>query len=365
MTYCGSLGAVDAVGQVHGRPAGRDPFLDYGVKSARLILSRITKLPPDQRKKALRVTLGLIDPGLWDEVERKATAFAAQGRGPAEALERALAASLANGITERVVGLGKRRVEGMGFPLGDTDPTAGCKVMRVHKTYYGLVISYRTCSDKKVDISKTTTAQVFTAAKGPIRAQLPAEVVARMDSKDSRGVTGGDGVKANQPWALWKIDPPQSEGKYYLSAAFPADTKYDTWDQAQAIAFTLVRAPDDRPWWRTALAYAAIGLGPMGWNLFLVPGVAKESINVAKDVANTVEKVACAAVSTPVSTIAAAGGAAAMGAPPQTGAIGVAVAQNLCGGATEPPPPPPPPPFPWVPVLLVGAGGLLIVWGLT
>ena len=338
---------------VHGAPAGRDPFLDYGVKASRLVLSRVAALPPAERKRGLRAVLDRIDPALWTEVEKKGAAYAAAGHSPRAALERALAAGLANGLTTEVVRLGQGRSFGS---LGETMQAQGitidCKsVVHNHRTYYGIPMSYDTCggTDVKVNIEKTAHPTVYRA---PLRNTVPREAAARLDSTSK--ISGFNGTwKANSPWALFNVDPPGSDGQYNIVAIFPDATPAAKWDQARAIAFTFKRRNQT-----SIVSFAWSMLKDWGEGITKIP-------EAVEHVVGAVAGLACAAVNNPVGQVAAGAGAAYAGASPGTVAAGVGIAQGVCNGAPQLPPIQEAPPFPWVPALVLGAGGILVAWGLS
>jgi hypothetical protein len=88
-------------------------------------------------------------------------------------------------------------------------------------------------------------------------------------------------------------------------------------------------------------------------------GIVSGHVTVAKKIGG----VACTTATHPAAGLAAGAGAAAYGSNPSDAQAGVAIAANVCGGGQYGAAPPSG--FPWVPVLAVGAAGLVAVLILT
>lgn len=91
---------------------GTDPVAEYGRKAARWIMSTINRVPQPSRKAALRALLDGVDKNLWPVVDRKGTAYQAQGMTAKSALERALGESMTDGIAKEIVETGQRVMRG-------------------------------------------------------------------------------------------------------------------------------------------------------------------------------------------------------------------------------------------------------------
>ena len=113
--------------------AGFAPITAYGLKTAGALIDTVRMMPPDERKRQLKLALDKIDPKLWDKAEKGAEAEAKLGVPADIALERGLGAAMSYGISTELVALakGKRPPErsqlGACLPcaaamLGDTAP---------------------------------------------------------------------------------------------------------------------------------------------------------------------------------------------------------------------------------------------------
>jgi hypothetical protein len=78
-----------------------DPFVTYGQRAARVVARQLAVTPPAARPAVLRAMLEEIEPGL----HRRTLTLAAELGGP-QALSRAVAATLADGLARRVARLG-------------------------------------------------------------------------------------------------------------------------------------------------------------------------------------------------------------------------------------------------------------------
>jgi hypothetical protein len=85
-----------------------DPIAAYGKTAAAKLVSSIQVLDPAVRSLALKAVLDQINPSLYPTIASKATALQKKtGIGAKVALERAMAASLANGFAAELVEAGK------------------------------------------------------------------------------------------------------------------------------------------------------------------------------------------------------------------------------------------------------------------
>jgi hypothetical protein len=101
------LGAVDittAPVQTPGFPG--DPIAQYGRELAAYIINLVKMLPASERIEAMRASLEQIDPKLWNAVASKAEALEKKGVASKTALQRALAASLADGFAREIIQIG-------------------------------------------------------------------------------------------------------------------------------------------------------------------------------------------------------------------------------------------------------------------
>ena len=110
--------------------AGLAPITAYGLDVATSLIDTVRMMPPDLRKKQLKLALDKIDPKLWAKAEAGADAAAKLGVPPDLALERGLGAAMSYGLTNELVDLakGKRPPErsqlgNAACMLGDTAPT--------------------------------------------------------------------------------------------------------------------------------------------------------------------------------------------------------------------------------------------------
>jgi hypothetical protein len=103
----GGLGAVDITTRpvtLPGFPG--DPIAAYGREIAAYIMQQIRGVHAPQRVAALRELFDKIDGSLWTTVAQKAEVLEAQGMSAKGALQRAMAASLADGFAREIVNIG-------------------------------------------------------------------------------------------------------------------------------------------------------------------------------------------------------------------------------------------------------------------
>lgn len=95
--------------------------------------------------------------------------------------------------------------------------------------------------------------------------------------------------------------------------------------------------------------------------------IAKQVGGAVGDGLNILGDLACDLLNSPAAPLAAGAASVMVGAPPQVGMTGAAVAKGQCGSAPPPPPPPPPVPVSHFPVLpvAIAAGGVLVAYLLT
>lgn len=83
-----------------------DPISTYGRDAAALIMKRLESVPQKQRTAALRGLFEKIDPQLWTTVAQKAEWLEQNGESPRTALQKAMAASLSDGLMRELVHIG-------------------------------------------------------------------------------------------------------------------------------------------------------------------------------------------------------------------------------------------------------------------
>jgi hypothetical protein len=129
------------------RSSSKDGVANYGLQAADLVLRQIDQLPSaNDKRAALSAALEKIQSGLYNTVEQKTAQYAAKGYSPREALRRALAASMANGLAAEIIKLGKGSSSGFAG-LGATgvitdhrtgDANASAQVVYDGRTYKGI-----------------------------------------------------------------------------------------------------------------------------------------------------------------------------------------------------------------------------------
>lgn len=112
----GSLGSVDddTLGAkdnalIPGRftiGSSNDPIAKFGKDGARVVMAEVMAVPASDRKEAMRSILSAVDPQMWSEVSVKAEKLKTK-YSASVALEKAIAAALANHFAEKLVVLGK------------------------------------------------------------------------------------------------------------------------------------------------------------------------------------------------------------------------------------------------------------------
>lgn len=106
----------------------RAPLTAYGLKSAKALIDTVKMMPPDVRKKQLKLALDLIDPKLYRRAEDDAEKEAKLGVPADIALERGLAAAISYGLAKELVEAGqgkpipKKSQLGAACALGDYPP---------------------------------------------------------------------------------------------------------------------------------------------------------------------------------------------------------------------------------------------------
>jgi hypothetical protein len=123
MMHYTSLGAVPAI--AHRKNERRDALLARTGPAARAVLRHINKLPRDQRVPELNRVLADLDPGAPARMHRVSEFLRRQGLSVSDAVERALALTLADASIEHFKRVGRRHRSGMQSmgSLGDSTTT--------------------------------------------------------------------------------------------------------------------------------------------------------------------------------------------------------------------------------------------------
>ena len=97
-----------------------DMIANFGKRGAEWIMATIGSVPRDERKAAIKVLLDHLEDGLYDKVAAKAEKFQGQGYPPKAALQKALAASMSEGLLNQLIDIGRGRRHALGLwnPFG-------------------------------------------------------------------------------------------------------------------------------------------------------------------------------------------------------------------------------------------------------
>lgn len=95
-----------------------DPVRDYGRQAAAEIMATLASVPDGERSALLRLLLDKLEAGLYGRTMKLASEIRGTGVPPVEALHRALAASLAEGLVRELAVAGKTGRLGGRLELG-------------------------------------------------------------------------------------------------------------------------------------------------------------------------------------------------------------------------------------------------------
>jgi len=94
---------------ISGEPGLPEPLESYGQRAATILMDRVTKLPQNLRKAALKTILDSVDQSLWTRTAEIARRNSRQGMPPAQALHQGLARAMGTGFGAELVTTGMRR----------------------------------------------------------------------------------------------------------------------------------------------------------------------------------------------------------------------------------------------------------------
>lgn len=348
----------------------QDPIAQFGAEVADVLLGSGIRGPE------LKALMDQLDPKLWGRVSSKARRFERQGLSPDEALRRATASSTSLGLLEQFVRAGQRGpavksmaglgaygevsevavLDGFEQALGKAadpnrrtraratrrGPSPGVMVGPI-KFPVGAAIGSTVKIRQAIKMQNPKSARVYPKLDGPMsRKDLDAL------SKTVANVFGGGTMrrpfKSNFRTVILEGKKPIAKAK------LPDGTKVAVYTKREGTrtVFSLRKPP--RGFWGKVGAAAYWPVKKVGQGLAAAGGAVKDAVEAIADAV-------CDVASHPAGQMAAAGGAAAYGAPPQAGAQGAQMIAAACGAGTAMPipPPPPPKPFPIIPVALGGA----------
>lgn len=358
-----------------GDSAGGDPFVTYGRNAAALITKTVKKLPLSQRKPVLRATLDAIDPSLWGTIADKAVEYRKAGNSAAVSMQKAMAASFANGALTEVIRIGKNQRPGplMHLGLGD-DASAG--IRHGQFTIDGQTVSVTVYPNGEIKGSKIWQMQPEATSGekggwGPIpgthlggddgflQKKLPKTIVDAFNKKIAVGAIPGminmSGGYMSGRYPVLKI---MDGNGIYLK--FDKGYDYQLSDVRQVVMSIHKIPPTD--------SLLDVIVKTAVWPIKIQFDIAAKAVKaVAPAVSGLLDNLgsaACTLLNHPGASFAAAAGGAVAGgtAGAQAGMTGANVAQAACApGTPAPPPPPPPTPLPILPIALIGGGVLLLV----
>lgn len=350
--------------------AAADPFAAYGRRAAHLLLTQVRRVPAAQRKFALKLVLDTLDPSLWAAAAAAGEKLRAQGADPQIALEAGLAASMARGILDEVVQVGERRTApeassqlglgcyGCGVALGDVVEALGEAMPQL--ILQAATVTTGSTRDRRGQTSTTNVPRPPPApapntekiqigpfafgVSGPQRFSDHRDAIA----SDWKTYFAGEAkrltavaqsalpnhLRTSRPAKEFGLDkwlgmsPNTPINTQFVTGRQPLvkakhpklGTDYGLFLESTPNTFTVWWKPVvDRSLWGHIKALAAT----------IVSG-AEAVYEFAKDTLSDLGALACKLVNNGVAPLAASAGAAAAGAPPQAGAVGVDVARGVC-----------------------------------
>ena len=113
-----SFAGTDNVGSI----AASNPYAQFGWKAAGKIVAQIMRLPPAQRRAAMKAALDNMDPRLFAKADAYAQTYQKQGMAPRPALMQALARAITEGTLAELQRAGATRTA----PQVNSLPGLGC-----------------------------------------------------------------------------------------------------------------------------------------------------------------------------------------------------------------------------------------------
>lgn len=371
-----SLSGDDGAAVSYAPPRAADPFVEYGRRAARYLLVQVKRVPIEQRKAALKAVLDTLDPSLWQRASAAAEKMKAQGAQAATALEVALASSMARGILEEVIEVGRTRQApspssqlgvgcyGCAHALGDvtpvllattatmTTPTGSTRDRRgqpaptyappppkpadnAEKIVIGPLV-FGVSGQQRITEHRDFLSPAWKDYFGGELKRIT-QIGASAFQSGYRSIGKASAYGLNKwlglsPDAL--INPKLVDGTLpIVKSKHPKlGVDYGLYVQATPTEFTV--------WWKEIKERSLLG---SAWNAIkslaatIVAG-AEAAYDYAKGALNALGSMACDLLNSGAAQAAASAGAAAAGAPPQAGSTGVDVARNLCGKGETPAP---------------------------
>lgn len=331
-----------------------DPIAAFGQRISETIMTKIWELPADQRAPVLMSTLDAIDPKLYGVVDIKAKRFMAEkGYDARTALKHALAAAFANNLLGDFIQMGKTGRAGGALALGVYGRPA--QNAALGRYALGVIRDHRGETDRPgIPIGQTPqqAPKIRDLSVGPFMfysdvewdrttayhgtRRLPDawQSFFRSEAAKLQALIPLVTIAASQlgvdKWLGWS--PSQRINPFYFNGQRPivkfthptTGKKFGVYLTSSSTTFSAVMkpVPTSKPWYKKL------------WDK--LKSIAAKVIEFAKVVIEKVADMACKVVSNPVGQMAAAGGAVAMGAPPDAAIMGTQIAAGLCAGNPTP-----------------------------
>jgi hypothetical protein len=371
-----------------------DPIKQYGERATEYMMARLERVPADQRAAALELALKAIDPTLPGRVERKERTFVGRGDPPDLAQRRAIAASLSEGMLREMVGMGRgkppasRSVLGLGV-WHDRAPQAQQALgEEIVKSRRGRRLTAAERKALQYKYGRGTDADPWRFPPGMIDRTVRDHRIINLPPIQKAYKAAIKRYGKMPSWMGERFEALVREGKIpFITFKLAKSTvvrgrtlrkgqKMGVYFDERVKTMQIRKIPKRK---KRLLKKLGSSLKSLGKGLLAGPKKladlaakgAKKLYEAGADIIDKLGDLACGVVNHPAAQAAAAGGAAAYGAPPQAGEIGVGLAKNLCGGADVPGVPPedlmapPARRLPgWVLPVALGGGALVLVLAL-
>ncbi len=344
-------------------------YTDFGQRAAHIILSRVERVPAGGRKAALKAILDRIDPTLWKRVAELAIGIQKTGVSAPNALYPALAQAMSTGIAAEVVQAGLRRAApqprsllGLGCyrtALGAL-PGGGAAVWPGTSSAEQIAgTTTRTPAGKVLQIGPfAIPLEQKSSTYGP--ANLPAaaydDLMKRIATRGQWMMQAGGaqadayqvpttnyGLKYGWPrvvsvmgstGTVLKSDGPRSDRYVHRLVTEGSQPIYyfqhPTAGKRYGVYAKFVGSPSSPQW---EISWKENEPDAITQTFSFLGSLPAKIIDLVGDVVDAVGNLACKVASSPLGPAAGAAASVAAGAPPEAGAAGAVIAQNICGGS--------------------------------
>lgn len=198
----GLFGPQDATPQRIEIGGHSDPIANFGRDGARAVIEQMKTVPPNLRAETMKALFNAIDPQLYDKVATKADALEkTKGYAPSEALEKALAATLANRLIDQLAIVGQTGRMPMSGLLGIIDPIA--RVQALHGFWSDVGSGLKSAGSAVVGAARSAANTLGNLACKTVGNPATAQVAGSIPSPQSQAVASGaliaQGLCGNAP----------------------------------------------------------------------------------------------------------------------------------------------------------------------